>query len=194
MKEQERSQDKSMQSIKMESKSKNKEYLKLAIILLILFGILGGFLLYVSYPLLSTKTVILATQPVDPFDLIRGQYIMIRYEIGTIPIIDGAELGDDVYTILEEDNNEIFRYKSASLNKPSKDDLFIRGQIKSIYGDSMYIEYGIEQYFFERGAKFNTRGITVKVKLSDNGGARIVELLEDGKPIKIEYENKTLTS
>src|SRR3989344_314410 len=142
-----------MQSIKMESESKNKEYLKLVVVLVVLFSILGGFLLYVSYPLLGTKTVVLATQPVDPFDLIRGQYITIRYEIGSIPIISGAESGDDIF-----------------------------------------IEYGIEQYFFERGAKFSTRGITVKVKLSDAGGARIVGLLEDGKPIKIAYENKTLTS
>jgi|SRR3989344_428252 len=183
-----------MQSIKMESESKNKEYLKLVVVLVVLFSILGGFLLYVSYPLLGTKTVVLATQPVDPFDLIRGQYITIRYEIGSIPIISGAESGDDVYIVLEEDKEGIFRYKTASLNKPSRDNLFIRGQIKSIYGDNMFIEYGIEQYFFERGAKFSTRGITVKVKLSDAGGARIVGLLEDGKPIKIAYENKTLTS
>ena len=178
----------------MESKSKNKEYLKLAIILGVLFLILGGFLLYVSIPLLSTKTAVLATQPVDPFDLVRGQYIVIRYEIGSIPLIEGAEVGDNVYVSLMEDSNGTSRYKSASLDKPTKDDLFIRGQIKSIYGGSMGVEYGIEQYFFERGARFETRGMEVKVKLSGNGGARIVQLLQDGEPVKITYENKTLTS
>lgn len=178
----------------MESKSKNKEYLKLAIILGVLFLILGGFLLYVSIPLLSTKTAVLATQPVDPFDLVRGQYIIIRYEIGSIPIIDGAEVGNNVYVSLMEDSNGTSRYKSASLDKPSSDDSFIRGQIKSIYGESMRVEYGIEQYFFERGARFETRGMEVEVKLSGNGGARIVELLQDGEPVKITYGNKTLTS
>lgn len=58
----------------------------------------------------------------------------------------------------------------------------------------MGVDYGIEQYFFERGASFNTRDMTVKIKLSDSGAARIVELLQDGKPIEIEYQNKTLTS
>jgi len=163
---------------KMHSKSKNKEYLKLAILLGVLFLILGGFLLYVSIPLLSTKTAVLATQPVDPFDLIRGQYIVIRYEIGSIPSIEGAEVEDNVYVSLMEDSNGTSRYKSASLDKPSKDDLFIRGQIKSISGDNMRVEYGIEQYFFERGARFETRRMEVKVKLSGNGGARIVELLQ----------------
>jgi len=178
----------------MESKSKNKEYLKLAIILGVLFLILGGFLLYVSIPLLSTKTAVLATQPVDPFDLIRGQYIVIRYEIASIPSIEGAEVGDNVYVSLMEDANGTAGYKTASLDKPSKDDLFVRGQIKSVYGNDMRVEYGIEQYFFERGAKFETRGMEVKVKLSGNGGARIVELLQDGEPVKITYENKTPTS
>ncbi|MBT4135250.1 GDYXXLXY domain-containing protein [archaeon] len=178
----------------MEQKSKNKEYIKLVIILLVLFGILGVFLLYVSYPLLGTKTVVLATFPVDPFDLIRGQYITIGYEIGRIPLIDSAEVGDTVYVTLEEDVNGTSRYKSASLNKPSKDDVFIKGEIKSVSSESMRIEYGIEQYFFERGAKFPTRGMEVKVKLSNFGGARIVELLQDGEPIEIEYENKSLTS
>ncbi|MBS3093003.1 GDYXXLXY domain-containing protein [Candidatus Pacearchaeota archaeon] len=178
----------------MESKSKNKEYMKLAIILVVLFLILGGFLLYISIPLLSTKTAVLATQPVDPFDLIRGQYIVIRYEIASIPSIEGAEVGNNIYVSLIEDVNGTSRYKIASLDKPSKDDLFIKGQVKSIYGESMQVEYGIEQYFFERGARFETRGMEVKVKLSGNGGARIVELLQDGEPVKITYENKTLTS
>ena len=178
----------------MESKLKNKEYLKLAVILVVLFLILGGFLLYVSIPLLSTKTAVLATQPVYPFDLIRGQYIVIRYEIGSISSIEGAEVGDNVYVSLMEDANGTSRYKSASLDKPSKENLFIKGQIKSIYGEKMQVEYGIEQYFFERGARFETRGMEVKVKLSNSGGARIVELLQDGAPIRITYENKTLTS
>ncbi len=178
----------------MDSKSKNKEYLKLIILLGILFLILGGFLLYVSIPLLSTKTAVLATQPVDPFDLIRGQYIVIRYEIASIPSIEGGEVGDNVYVSLMKDTNGTSRYKTASLDKPSKDDLFIRGQIKSIYGNNMQVEYGIEQYFFERGARFETRGMEVKVKLSSNGGARIIGLLQDGEPVKITYRNRTLTS
>lgn len=180
----------------MEAQTKNNknEYIKLVLVLLVLLGIIGGFLLYLSIPLLSTKSVVLATQPVDPFDIFRGQYLTIRYEIGTIPSIDGANVGDNVYVILNEDENGTSRYKEASLEKPSKDNIFIKGYIKSIYNENMNVEYGIEQYFFERGAKFNSRGMEVKVKLSGSGSARIVELLQDGKSIEIEYENKTLTS
>lgn len=71
-------------------------------------------------PLLSQKSVILATQPVDPFDLIRGQYIIIVYEINTIPFINGTKIGDSVYVILQEDENKTSRYKESSLTKPNE--------------------------------------------------------------------------
>jgi uncharacterized membrane-anchored protein len=176
-----------------------KEYFKLVALLVILFAILGGFLLYSSYPLLSTKTAVLAVYPVDPFDVLRGQYIIIGYEIGRISFengLEGASVGDKIYVILKEDDKGIFRYETASLTKPSSG-LFIRGTVRSAEDTEnghISIQYGIEQYFFERNARIDTRGMTVKVKISSNGEARIVELLKDGKPLKIQYENKTLTS
>jgi uncharacterized membrane-anchored protein len=176
----------------MDNKVSN-EYTKLIVVLAVLFFILGGFIFYVSIPLIDGETVILATQPADPFDPIRGQYIIIRYEISTVPELPNAEVGDTIYVALEEDDLGVSRYDYASFKKP-KDDVFIKGKVKSFRGGDMTLEYGIEQYFFERGARFPTRDITVEVKLSNFGGARITEILEDGKPVKIDYRNKTLTS
>jgi len=176
------------------SNNTKKELIRFSIVLLILFFILGGFILYLSLPLLGRNTVILSTQPVDPFDLIRGQYIVIRYEIGLIPLIDGAEVGEKVFVILEEDEEGISRYESVSLVKPSEG-IFIKGKISSLREEQMNVEYGIEQYFFERNAKFSTRGMNVKARLSDFGGSRIIELLdEDLEPVEIEYEKKSFTS
>ena len=163
-------------------------------VILVLFAIVSGFLIYVSIPLLSSTSVVLATQPVDPFDLVRGQYITIRYEINTIPTIEGAEVGDDVYIILSKDTQGISRYESASLERPSKDNVFISGKITRVGSENINVEYGIEQYFFERGATFDTSNLTVEAKLSNSGGARISRLLNDGKSIVITYRNKTLTS
>jgi len=171
-----------------------KEVKKLVLVLLVLFIILGGFLVYVSLPLLSQKTVILSTLPVDPFDPIRGQYMVIGYDINTIPVLRGAEKGETIYVILEEDDKGISRYKDSSLIKPL-DEVFIKGEIISISENNMRIEYGIEQYFFEKGAKFETRIDNVKVKLSDFGGSLIVELLDENlEPVKIEYMEKTIVS
>ncbi len=178
----------------MMQKSKNNEYIKLLIVILVLFAIIGVFIIYLSIPLLSSTSVVLATQPVDPFDLVRGQYIVIRYEISSIPAIEGAETGDDIYVILSKDSQGISRYESASLEKPSKDNVFILGEITHIGNENMNVKYGIEQYFFERGATFDTSNLTVEAKLSNSGGARISRLLNEGKSIEIKYRNKTLTS
>ena len=162
--------------------------------LLVLFMILGGFLLYVSFPLLSQRTIILDTQPVDPFDLVRGQYIIIRYQINTIPTIADASEGDNVYVALEKDVNGTSQYTSASLSKPDEG-IFIAGEIQSIYNERMQVEYGIEQYFFERNARFDTRSMLVEAKLSKGGSARINRLLDrNKKPLVFTYENKSTTS
>jgi uncharacterized membrane-anchored protein len=176
--------------------SAKTEYIRLAIALGVLLLILGSFLLYLSLPYLSQKEVILATMPVDPFDPLRGQYIIIGYEIGSVPKIQDASVGDTVYISLSEDSEGVSRYSSASLTQPNSGD-FIRGTITFIpdYSANMSIEYGIEQYFFERGATFNTRGMNVKVKLADSGRAAIVKLLDENlKPVEIVYENKSWTA
>lgn len=157
----------------------------LAFVVLVVFSLI----FYLSLPLLTGKKIVLSTQPVDPFDILRGQYLTIGYQIGTIPAIDGAQTGDKVYVVLEENSTHIWQYKSASLSKPSDDSTFIRGEVVNIWGEQMRIQYGIEQYFFERDAHIDTRNMTVEAKVGSSGQARIVQLLQNNKPLKIEYSN-----
>lgn len=166
------------------SKQKS-EYIRLIIALVVLFGILAVFVLYLSWPLMTGKTMILETMPVDPMDLFRGQYININYEISSVPALAGAKPGDSVYVLLNKDGRGLYQYSSASLSKPEGD--FIKGKVTYVYNDNMRIEYGIEQYFFERDASFPTRNITVEVKVDGSGQARISKLLQNGEPVKIEY-------
>jgi uncharacterized membrane-anchored protein len=176
--------------IKPNSMNPKKEYLRLVIGLVILAIIIGAFLLYLSMPYLSSKSIILSTRPVDPFDPIRGQYMIINYEINTIPEVKDAQAGDTIYIILKEDDRGIHRYNSISLSKPNEGE-FIKGTLQN----SRRVEYGIEQYFFERNARFETRISNVRVKLTDSGRPAIVELLDENlNPIKINYKNKTLTT
>ena len=170
-----------------------KEVYKLIAILLVLGLIGGGFLLYLSIPLLSDTSVILSTQPVDPFDPIRGQYMVIRYEINSIPVLENAKKGNNVYVLLEEDSNGVSRYKSAHFSKP--EGIFIKGQVTSISTNTMRMKYGVEQYFFQRGARFDTRINNIELKLSSGGRSTIVAVLDENlEPVKITYRNLTLTS
>ena len=175
------------------SKGKINEPIRLILTLVILIGIAGGFLLYLAWPSLTGVTAVLATRPVDPFDPLRGQYITIYYEINNIPIVEGANINDDVYVALQPDANGTYRYKSASLSKP-ENGIFIKGRVKSLYSGRMNMEYGIEQYFFERNAQLPRNSITVEVKISSSGQARITHLLYKGRPAELVYKNFSITS
>jgi len=171
----------------------NQQYTRLIIVLVVIIGIASLVILYLSWPLMTGKTVILATRPVDPFDILRGQYIIINYEINNIPAFQEAKQGGSVYVVLREDENKIWRYQSASLSKP-QESIFIKGTVKSVYSDNMGVEYGIEQFFFERSADFPQRDLTVEAKISSLGQARIVNILHNGGPINITYKKVSLTS
>ena len=170
----------------------NKQYIRLIIALAVVLGISGIFILYLSMPLIGGKTVVLKTQPVDPFDIFRGQYMTISYEISRIDFPPEAKEGDPVYVSLEEDEDGIWNGKGSSLNKPDGG-VFIKGTLRQSWR-GLTAEYGIEQYFFERNAELPWRNIQVKAKIGNSGQARIVELLQDGKPINITYREPRLTS
>lgn len=161
-------------------------YTKLVVALVVLGFIAGGFLLYEVWPLLSEKEIVLATMPVDPFDLIRGNYLTIRYEISEVPYLVGSGFGDSVYIVLKDDKEGIARYSSASLTRPSSGE-FILGEIKDVREEKMNVEYGIEQYFIERDSRLNEGIVTVRAKISDSGRAKISSLLVDGKPAEFIY-------
>jgi len=150
-----------------------------------LFLVIAVFIIYLSWPLMTGTEVVLDTRPVDPFDIFRGQYMAIRYDISSLPAPIDATPGDTVYVSLIQ-NGSVWSYAGASLSRP--DGLFIKGRVTNVYGDTMNVEYGIEQYFFEKSAEVPTSNITVKAKIGGDGTARIVELLQNGKPAVITYE------
>ena len=168
----------------------NQQYTRLIIVLVLLIGVAGGFVLYLSMPLLTGKTVILKTQPVDPFDMFRGQYLTINYEISRINLADAKE-GDNIYVSLKEGDDKIWHSTNISLSKPDSG-IFIKGKAKQSWR-GLAVEYGIEQYFFERDAHI-PRMDSVEVKIDDSGHARIVELLMNGQPLNITYRKPSLTS
>jgi uncharacterized membrane-anchored protein len=170
-----------------------KQFIALIGVICLVLVVLLSFILYNQWPFMTGKKVVLATQPVDPFDPFRGQYMTINYEISRISDVEGFSEGDSVFISLKEDEQGIWRKESVSKSKPDKGD-FIKGEVTSVYGNSIRIEYGIEQFFFERHAELPTRNITVEAIVANSGRAKLVQLLHNGEPIKIEYEKFDIKS
>ena len=99
--------------------------------------------------------------------------------------------GMDAYIILKEDDSKVWRFQSASLTPPKTGD-FIRGKVQSAYGGQLSLQYGIEQYFFERRAELPQGKLTVEVKVDSGGQARISQLLIEGEPAQFNYQNFSL--
>ena len=167
------------------------QYKRLILALAVLIGIAVSFMLYLSIPLILGKTVVLKTQPVDPFDILRGQYLTISYEISTVNLTSEAKEGDTVYVSLKEGDDKIWHAEKVSLIKPDEG-IFIRGTAKQSWR-GLGVEYGIEQYFFEKDAHI-PRMDSAKVKIDGSGQARISELLMNGTALNITYKKPSLTS
>lgn len=166
-----------------------KEYLGLLAAAGIIVTVLAIFILYNQWPLWFGKHYILDTRPVDPFDPFRGQFMRINYEISQINA-EGFEEGDQVYVRLK-DVDGIFKEDGVSVSRPEGD--YIRGKVIRASADSITVEYGIEQYFFEQRAELPTENITVEVSVF-NGRAKIVQMLHNGEPLEIEYKEFDITS
>jgi uncharacterized membrane-anchored protein len=181
-------QDQTDRRIKMK-----KQYIGLIIVVALVLGVTLSFVSYNQWPLLTGKRIVLATQPVDPFDPFMGQYLTINYEISRIPFISGFFAEDNIYVILEEDSLGVWRRAGFSREKPTSG-VFIHGRVTRADGEQAFVEYGIEQYYFERNAELPTANITVEAKVTSSGRAKIVQLLHNGKPVEIKYQKFDIKS
>ena len=175
------------------------------------------------------RTAVLQTVPVDPRDLFRGEFVVLRYEISTLgtgenvppgvglpvppeggengPPAEGEinpprrveivppsktylllgeiNKGDTVYVGLPGDNDDRFQVLHVQTGGPSPEtDLFIKGRVTEKRGDTITIEYGIEQYFVPEGRGLEIERadkVEVRVSIDRSGTAAIKELIVDGE-------------
>ena len=153
--------------------------------------VLAGELGYCLYPHITGKEVLLATAPVDPRSLFRGQYVRLSFEISRISVSffdqkerESLEVGDTVYVVLKE-HDGVYKASSASSSKPSGT-TYIAGTVSRLGGSIVNVRYGLEAYFAnpERAKELETqrwerRGTrdgrsVVRVRLARNGQAALV--------------------
>ncbi len=188
-----------------------KQNIALIVVICLVSVVILSFILYNHWPFIVGKKIVLATNSVDSFDPFRGQYMAINYEISIISgVKEKFSKGDSVFVSLKKDEQGIWRKENVSKSKPDKGD-FIKGKIIDVYENNMIVykkgkiidvyenniivvEYGIEQFFFERNANLPTTNITAEVAITNSGRARLIQLLHNGKPVKIEYEKFDIKS
>ena len=147
--------------------------------------VLAGMVTSAAMPLWTGTEVRVATLPVDPRSMFRGNYARLDYTFSTLPedALDGVgdlRAGEVVYVSLESGEDGLHRYADASLERPTKG-VFLQGRIQR--GRAPYrVRYGIEAFFAPKEKalrleeELRERGVAV-LKIAANGRAAIEDII-----------------
>ena len=123
----------------------------------------------------------LQAQPIDPIDVFRGNYVVLRYEISSLPVLGEVRRGDTVCARLQESDG-VWRANYADPGHPTGTIICGRARNDASPGESVGIEYGIETYYAgaERAREIEEsiaqKNLYVVIDLDADGSARIERL------------------
>ena len=173
----------------------------------ILIGSLSYMIAARAAILRNGTEIILKTEPVDPRDLMRGDYVRLNYkDVSSIEqrLVVGAWPVDDtttpVWLILAPGSDGVFAAKAASFSRPDQvsgdevvlKSLPVRVRVAQPSGGLNSIgrlSFGIERYYVPEGEGVeiekarNAGRTTVAVRVSADGEAQIGRLMIDGKTL-----------
>lgn len=145
--------------------------------------------------------ILLATRPVDPRDLLRGDYLILNYDVSTIKrnrvrgAIPTDPIGKHIYVALVP-SGKLHQLDFASFApiSPGNGRVVVRGTVDERFqwvrsGDALEKEkrdlsvvYGLERYYVPEG-RGNPKGeLTVEISVTSGGEPLIRELFVEGKP------------
>ena len=143
--------------------------------------------------------VLLESAPVDPRDLLRGDYVILNYKISNLPVTlfvggfgsNQPPQGTTVYVKLEK-LGEFHAALEASLKplQPDEAHPVLRGKISSrqwwapnqTASATVNVDYGLERYYVHEGTGNPIGKLTVEAAVPSSGRAAIRQVYVDGKP------------
>lgn len=167
-----------------------------ALQLLVLVGMVGRH----SFTLATGHSILLTTAPVDPWDLFRGQYVRLSYEISrldqaTLPMA-GAPYrdGQEVWVVLQR-GEPYWTAVAVSDRRPQVEVGFgqvaIQGRVDWSWADgSVTVHYGIEQFYVPEGEGpkleegQRNRQVAVEAKVDAFGRTALNRVLVDGEELR----------
>ncbi|EJT05675.1 GDYXXLXY domain-containing protein [Rhizobium sp. CCGE 510] len=179
-----------------------KGYLLSAIIVAGLQTLILGTIIQSRASILADGAeVLLKTAPVDPRDFLRGDYVVLNYDISSVSVqtVSGgipAEPGErTLWVRLKKQEDGFWTVTESSFHElpPAPETVILRSQ--PFYsgglaaGDNIRVEYGIERYYVPEGEgkpieeARNDGNVAIAVRVSPAGDAQIRSLRVDGKPV-----------
>lgn len=143
----------------------------------------------------SGREIVLKVEPVDPRDLLRGDYVTLSYNISRVPAglfpeqpaQEEADADRTVFVRLKPDQNGVFqpvaaRYEAKPEGAPAQDEVDIRGSTHGRWAANTHfvsVDYGIERFYVPEGegraieSNLAERTFRMKVAVGEDGTAQI---------------------
>lgn len=170
---------------------------------IILAALQSAILLYMvvthALVLAHGTEVLLKAAPVDPRDLLRGEYVTLSYDISTVPksTLTGKKPDADtrapLFVRLQKQADGYWGVSESSFEQlPEKDgSVVLKSQPANYYvgPNDMRVAYGIESYYVPEGEgrhleeANSEHRLSIAARVGANGQAQIRSLLLDGQPV-----------
>jgi uncharacterized membrane-anchored protein len=146
------------------------------------------------------QEVLLKVEPVDPRDLLRGDYVRLSYEIRNVPVklVANAPAGEFVteggaiFVRLGKDEDGYWRVRSGSLGEaqgsPPAGEVDLRGTVSGGWRlgpeDSFSVDYGIGRFYVPEGegraieTDMRERPFGILAAVANDGTAQIKALMD----------------
>lgn len=147
------------------------------------------------------REVLIKVEPVDPRDLLRGDYVTFRYEIGRLPmaLVENAPAGEfvsedqSVYVRLARDADGYWRPRKAAFGAPaaggpSPEEVDLRGDVAAGWtlgpDSTLSVDYGIDRFYVPEGEgraieqDLRERPFGILAAVGQDGTAQIKALMD----------------
>ncbi|QIX61263.1 GDYXXLXY domain-containing protein [Hymenobacter sp. BT18] len=133
------------------------------------------------------RTIWLQTAPVDPRDLLYGDYVTLNYTISQLPgrLWRGPQpprAQQAAYVLLQARPDSTYAAVGIYPEKPSatENQAVLRGSVQDTWRRSVRLRYGLERYYVPEGtgkALEKRRHLKVQVRIAPWGQARITQVV-----------------
>lgn len=165
-------------------------YVKWGLLALIQLGLISLPLVDRLQVQMNGQEVKLELIPIDPRDLLRGDYVIINLAIGRLsadlPGAEGVKAGEQVFVALQQAEDGLMAATSISKTKDTSARVVIAGKVQSATGEEIRIDYGIDAFFLPEGEglvieRLDRERVQLVVAVTKDGRSLPLRLLVDGK-------------
>lgn len=154
-----------------------KTWLLRIILMLQVFGLISLYAYHLNIEK-TGKTYLLRAEPLDPRDLLSGDYVALQYTISTLPDKSPISAFNMPIYVTLQPAGTVWEIGDVNEAPPTGGVPYLKGRVLG-----SQISYGIERYYVPEGkGKQVPSDLYAEIVIQPGGTAQLKRLYSDGKP------------